>query len=238
MLDRRARDDINRALRAYMAEELTAFQLDDVLMRVMDETEDETVKPVALAIWCHYDDLKDHKIVATKAQWDYLNRLLLILESDAEIETVKTSWRWHGGQAVAAAFLMAFGCVALWAGFGERLLLYAVPFGLVSMVLARFNHRQRCRRVSASELALTPFPSVGRLLSVRRSVRGFVRRRYPREINGRRIRSPAMSTMIRLPSALAWLVLSPVVLFFQMLPERESGTRIYLPEERAEHGNA
>jgi hypothetical protein len=238
MMDREARDDMSRALRAYMAEELTAFEFDETLARITDETRDETVHAVGQALWFHYDDCDDHKIVATKAEWDYFNRLLLILESGAEIETVRPSWRWHAGQAVAAASLAAFGCVALWAGFGEHLLVYAVPFGLVSTLLARFNCRRRCKRVTAVEVALMPFPSVSSLLSVRRNVPDFVRRRYPKEIGGRRIRGPLLNTIVRVTSALMWLMFSPVVLFFQMLPERESETRIRLPQGSEEPGDA
>jgi hypothetical protein len=60
-------------------------------------TKDETVKHVADLLWYHYDDLEDHKVVASKAEWDFFQRLLLILKSDAdlvEISTIAAITRW------------------------------------------------------------------------------------------------------------------------------------------------
>ena len=90
---------MSKAIRAYMAETITAFQLDEALFTIADATQDGTVKAVAKQMWFHYDDCKDHKIVSSKQTWDYFNRLLLLLESEAEAEFVRTrtSWRaeWH-----------------------------------------------------------------------------------------------------------------------------------------------
>jgi len=56
---------------------------------------------IADVLWFHYDDLKDHKVIAAKAEWDYFNRLLLLLESDAELEEIKSGHKWHACQAIA-----------------------------------------------------------------------------------------------------------------------------------------
>ena len=97
MIDRSARNAMSKALGEYMAEEASAFELDDALDRLARSTEDGTVKFVRKLIWFHYDDLRDHKIVATKQEWDYFNRLLFLLESDAEGEFVKTRGTWGVG---------------------------------------------------------------------------------------------------------------------------------------------
>ena len=52
----------------------------------------------------HYDDCKEHFVVASKAQWDFFNRLLLLIASDAEI-AVATRRSWHPSQSIAAVFL-------------------------------------------------------------------------------------------------------------------------------------
>ena len=99
MIDRKARDEMGKAIRDYMEERIGAFELHDSLDCIAHETEDGTVKVIGRQIWFHYDDCKDHKIVASKQTWDYFNRLLLLLESEAEAEFVRTrtSWRaeWH-----------------------------------------------------------------------------------------------------------------------------------------------
>jgi hypothetical protein len=90
---------MSKAIRGYMAETITAFQLDRSLFMIADATQDGTVKVVGKQMWFHCDNCKYHKIVASKQTWNYFNRLLLLLESDAEAEFVRTrtSWRaaWH-----------------------------------------------------------------------------------------------------------------------------------------------
>ena len=233
MTDRKARDEMAKAIRTYMGEEITAFQFDDALSEAMSATEDETVRGIGHALWFHYDDCKDHKIVASKEAWDYFNRLLLLLESDGEIEIIKSRRRWRPRQAVAAIFLGMFLFIAFGLGFGAHLLAFALPFGPVSILLSWFDSRRRAKAPAADEIGLTPFPSVGSLLSARRKVASFVKVRYPSSIAGRRVRDPIIARLMWVPWAVMWCMFSPVALFFQMLPERESKTRIRMPEDPA-----
>jgi hypothetical protein len=233
MTDRKARDQMTKAIRAYMGEEITAFQFDDALSEARNATDDKTVQTVGQVLWFHYDDCKDHKIVASKEEWDYFNRLLLLLESDGELESVKTWREWHPLQGVAALLFVAFMVLAIRVGFGEHLFAYALPFGPPSMFLAWLNSRRRKKTVSTTEIAITPFPSVSSLLAVRRRVGGFMKRPYPKGIVGRRVRDPIFEKLMWLPWSIAWCMFSPVALFFQMLPGRDSETRIKMPEPSA-----
>ena len=48
------------------------------------------------ALWCHYDDCTDHKVVLSKPAWDYFHRLMLLVKSDAEVQFASTTrkfWR-------------------------------------------------------------------------------------------------------------------------------------------------
>ena len=126
MTDRNARDQMAKVIRAYMSEEITAFQFDDALTETSNATNDKTVQAVGQALWFHYDDCTDHKVVASKVEWD-----------------------------------------------------------------------------------------------------------YPTTIVGRKIRDPVSEKLMWVPLSIAWCLFSPVALFFQMLPERESETRIKLPESSA-----
>jgi len=99
------------------------------------------------------------------------------------------------------------------------------------MLLAWLNSRRDRKGDTALEIALTPFPSVGSLRAVRCSVRGFIRRRYPGAIAGRRIRDPIIEWLLWAPPlAVGWCMFSPVVLFLQMLPERKRKWRIKIAE--------
>jgi hypothetical protein len=65
MVDRGAREQLASILRSYMNEEITAFELDERLDSFRRFPNDETVELIAADLWgC--DDLKDHKVVATK----------------------------------------------------------------------------------------------------------------------------------------------------------------------------
>jgi len=233
-IDRKARERMAAAIRSYMDGMTTVSQLDDVLAEVMKTTQDKTVESIRQALW-HLTTgvVKDGKIVASKEDWDHFNRLVLLLDSDGEMEVVKGRRRWRIGQCIAVLCLVGFLYIAFQTGFGEHLFFYATPFGAVSMILVWFASRQRKR-----ETATEPFPSVDSLLSVRRQVPGFTMAEYPKTLTGRRIREPFIETLfdkfMLIPLGLVWLMCSPLPLFFQMLPRRERETRIRMPKPEGE----
>jgi hypothetical protein len=232
MTDRKAREQMTKAIRSYMNEEITAFLFDEALFEASTGTKDQTVQSAQKALWFFYDDCTDHKIVATKEVWDYFNRLLLLLESDGELETIESWRKWHPLQGVAALLLLAFAVLAFRIGFGQHLFAYALPFGPPSMLIAWLNARRLRQTISTSESALTPFPSVSSLRAARRCANGFMRRRCPKAVTDRTIRDPIIEKLMWVPWSIAWCMFSPVALLFQMLPERESETRIKMPDNR------
>jgi hypothetical protein len=218
------------AIRAFMDERSTAFEFDDALTEIANGTSDSTVRAVSRLLWFHYDDCKDHKIVSTKVVWDYFSRLLLLLESDATLETTKHGWKWSHTQWIAGLLLILYLVAAWKAGFDEFLFILAIPFGFFSMFLAWIRSRDDRKVPSADEIALMPFPSFRSLSATRRRVPGFVKRRYPKEIGLRRIREPWMETLTWAWSGIVWCMFSPIALAFQALPKRPSEDRIAFPE--------
>jgi hypothetical protein len=211
-----------QAVRSFMDEEITSDQFDGVLAEIGDTASDESVRTLRRALWGCYDDLKDHLIVADKQRWDFLNRVLLLLASDSEIE-FETTWAtwWHARQVIAAVAVASYAFLAARSRFaGEDLVLLAFPFCLVSMALAwsnKWRHSTQKR-----EAAVEPFPSVRTLSSVRRSVKSFVRRRYPKELAGRRVRDRVTSALLWLPLVPVWVMFAPIALLVQALPETET----------------
>ena len=98
MIDRSARDQVISAFEAYLDDQITAFEFDERLQEI--ESGDRTVNEVIRAAWFHYDDCTDHKVHLSKPEWDYFQRLLLILASDAELSWSHSS-RWSGDHLVA-----------------------------------------------------------------------------------------------------------------------------------------
>ena len=220
MFSRYDRDRLVEVINRYLNEELTAFKLDEALSEIGTKTKDKTVEQVVQLLWCHYDDVEDHKVVATKEEWDYFQRLLLILKSDAEIVQETGERKWTARQAVAAVCLVLFGLAVAKTGFGYHLLVVTMPLGLVSMLLSHWRSRDEARRLH-DQTALMPFGSVSELLSLRRKVRNFVKARYPARLGSRQIRGPVSAAAMWLHFGAVWLIFSPVALAFQMLPEPE-----------------
>jgi hypothetical protein len=219
------RDALVEVINRYLTDDLTALKLDDALSEIAARTKDETVKQVVHLFWYHYDDVEDHKVVASKEEWDYFQRLLFILKSDADIVVETGKRKWTARQAVAAACLALFGCAVVKTGFGSHLLLATVPLGVVSMLLAYWRSCAEGRRLH-EQTAFMPFGSISELLSLRRKVRSFIKARYPVRLGSRQIRGPVSAAAMWLHSGVAWLLFSPVVLVFQVLPEPEQRWKV------------
>jgi len=202
-----------------MDEEITSDQFDDALTSISRVTSDEGISAVRQELWYVYDDLTDHPIVAYKHDWDYLNRLLLLLSSNAEIGVERRWCTMHVlTQTMAAVAFAAYGFLVVRSGFtAEIFAILALPFGLISMALSWLrNWRHRTHG------AIEPFPSVRSLFAVRRSVSTFIRRRYPLTLAKRGVRGPVVKALLRCYGLALVAVLSPVVLFIQALPDRET----------------
>jgi hypothetical protein len=222
------RDTLAEVINRYLADDLTAFKLDDALSSIVARTKDETVKRVADLLWYHYDDLEDHKVVASKEEWDFFRRLLLVLQSDADLYEETGKRRWTARQAVAAVCLVVFGVVVAKTGWGYHLFCATVPLGGVSVLLKLWQSSVEEAHLHA-QTALIPFGSISELLSLRRKVRGFVKSLYPVRLGSRQIRGPVGAAFNWLHFIVVWLLFSPVALLIQALPEREQRWKVANP---------
>ena len=218
MIDRNARNSAIAAFEDYLEDKITAFQFDDRLQDI--ESDDRTVNVVVRAAWHYYDDCRDHKVTLSKKEWDYFQRLLLILRSNTEIATFETT-RWSWDHVVAWLSLAFFIAAAFFVEWGFQLVLLAIPFGLISMLISR-HRRQSLPEPSPNEIACVPFDSYSQIRWLRRQVPSFQKRRYRSEIKARRIWSKAEVSFISVRTSIAWLILGPIVLLFQGFPSRES----------------
>ena len=226
MIDRKARREMVAATRKFLNEEITAFEFDDALGEIASRTEDLTVRAVRNELWCFYDDLKNHKVVLSKPQWDYIYRLMLVLEVDAEADIeIHKEHEWSLHHPVAACALALYGVFACYVGWGTQLVVLSLPFGARSLLLALWRHMETSKP-DALALALTPFSSMSQLRVARRHAPDFLKRRYPAHLADRRIRHPLFEMSTGFPSylaiGLAWLMFAPIPLFFQCFPETNS----------------
>ncbi|MBN2024875.1 MAG: hypothetical protein JW809_19000 [Pirellulales bacterium] len=221
-LDREARSGLADAIRQFLDEKKSAFAFDEALDAFRDSS-DPTVRHIAQAAWYHYDDCQDHMVTLSKPQWDYFQRMLLVLESDRQIEVASVR-RWCWTQWAALACLAGFGWCVWRFGWGMHLLAFSMPFGLVSIAISLVR-RWRVRR-AAFDAILVPFASFGELSAAYRATPSFAKRRYPRTLAGRRIRSPLAAFGVGLQLYATWLMFAPIPLLVQTLPLKEMRTRV------------
>ena len=231
MVDRTARDRLALAIEEFLADKISAFKFDDRIYAVADETDDETVREVTHLLWYHYDDVIDHKAALSQTEWDYFQRLLLLLRSDASLKNERPDEspkgeqlrRWTRRQTIALAAIAAFVVGLILLGFGWQLLLVTVPLGVISMKLSSWPPGED-EADTDKYIRLTPYSSVSELLAVHRTVSAFRKRRYPERMKSRHIGSPFANGCMKLLAGALWLVFSPIVLLFQAFPQ--STTRI------------
>jgi hypothetical protein len=219
-------------IRAYMNEEIMAFEFIDPLDEIRAQTEDRTVQNIFGTLWHCHGDLKNHKIVASKELWDYFHRLLLVLESGADIETTvvrKRSFR----QPIAACTLAVFVVLAVCLGWGPHLLVAYITLGLVSMLLS-YSRSRAIPRPSAVAIASEPFSCISQVLAAHRRVPHFTKRQYPSHLSKRTIRHWILDTDLPLLSSLVMrmirLMFAPVLLLFQAMPEVDSRTTVIISQ--------
>jgi hypothetical protein len=104
-VDRAGCDALVAAINRYLEGQTTAFQFDEELFSV--DFKDPMIGHVVGQLWLFYDDCKDHKVRLSKEAWDYFQRLILVLQSDGQIELTRRR-RWDFAQLVAVLALLLF----------------------------------------------------------------------------------------------------------------------------------
>ncbi|MEX0717670.1 MAG: hypothetical protein WD066_13840 [Planctomycetaceae bacterium] len=223
-IDRAGRERLIEAIDRFVSEGIPAFEFDDRIHAIAAASSDPTVKRVALCLWFFYDDVIDHHVAWSRQECDFVQRLVLVLRSDAHVDVIQ-SRKWSGLQLPAIALLLLFAMCTSWLGFGQQLFAATPVLGVASIIIAKCRNR-RASAPSPERITLAPFDSIASLARIRRRVREFEKRRYRPEIETRRIRTPGREFILSLMTHAAWLLLSPLVLVFQAFPRTESELRV------------
>ena len=217
-----SRASLATLIRTFLAGEITAFQFDDRLESFRD-SDDPVIMYVVDSVWYHYDDCDDHLVCFSKQQWDYFQRLLLVLASNCRVET-EIERQWSVKQLIAAVSLCVFVYCAVQVGWGRHLLIFSIPFGTISIALSFWQPRQK-HILSPYAQNIFPFATFSDLATAYR-FSDFRKKKYPNCIGERRIRSPFMDMFWQLYAYTVWLLLAPIPLLFQTLPDTRTHTRI------------
>ena len=222
MIDRTAREKVIEAIDRFLNDQTDNFEFDEQIWNI--DSEDDTVAYAVQVLWFHYDDCTIHKAVLNKTEWDFIQRIKLLLMSDAEVsETSESRWSWD--HAIACVAFAAFVILALVVGWGWLLLFAAIPFGLISMGITRYRERHPVE-YHPKNLALYPFESFSQIRTLRQLLPNFSKQRYREEIGARRIRSRPVEGLLTVNSFILQIVFGPLALLFQgfAIPAHESVT--------------
>ena len=218
MVDREARTRLIEVTESYLNGEITTSQFDDELCGIDMDTCDPTVEEAVYILSSSYSDFELHipRVRLTKEDWDDIQRLLLLLHSDAHLH-VKHRLAWSWRQPIAALTLLVFVAVAYRLGLGEHLFTLAIPFGLVAILLGKGQSQPPEDEIRRST-TLAPFASVAQLLAVHRRTPEFRKKPYPPKLGRASIWDACGERAIGACHIGLSLILSPLVLLRQSFP--------------------
>jgi len=222
-VDRAARDAVGRLIRRFLDRDLTAFAFDEAITPYGDSS-DRVIQCVVGACWYYYDDMTDHYAQLTRKQWDFFQRMLLLLASDwTHVDTVER--RRHWSQVVAGLTLIG-GLISIpWIGLNVGLILVLIPLGIVAALL----HKVRTSLLPGDPRTMSitsPFASIAELWGVYATVKGFRKAHFPWHLAAKpRTVRPWYRRHFDLIECSAfsifWCVIAPAALVVQMFPVRQ-----------------
>lgn len=192
MIDRKNREYLIEIINKFLNCEISAFKFDDLLEEI--DSGDQTVNHVISELWYFYDDCTDHDAHFSKEGWDYVQRLVLILQSNAEI--IKEHIPLAGTRLLALLLLLAVAVIYYFYGW------ISIPFGLAwlcgsSISYALYRHCDK-KIYRSEQKMIFPLDSYTQLSALRHMTK-FRKKLFYR----RNIRKRATSWhMIKVPGTL------------------------------------
>jgi hypothetical protein len=221
MIDREARNALLAAVDDYLRGAIKTFDFDECLVSI--RTQDKTVRESASLIWRFYDDIIDHPVKLTRPQWNFCQRLRLILKSDAELSVHRT-WNFTAFHAWALAAIIQLPIVLLLAGLGSMFCLIHISIGVVFLWWVHSEQKQPPPPTIIPLAETFPFPDFSSMHSVFESAPTFQKMAYPRDLDPTPIRSNRTIPHLYLP----WLICWPVILVL-MLVRRNTDYAVVFP---------
>ena len=216
MVDRESRNQMLAILDDYLSGKIKTFVFEE--RRDALKTQDEAVRYIACISWYLHDDFIDHPARLTRQGWNFVQRLRLILQSDAEIVT-QHRWNftlYHAAILLGVAFLILICCRD---GFGWQFWGADIVIGMIFFYF--MNHRKFTSRRSglsgaASELIpaaeINPFDSFAAMRDTYESVAEFHKMPFPRTMDLTPLRSKRTERLMFLPWLVGWPMLVLLVL--------------------------
>jgi hypothetical protein len=214
MVDRQAR---NRLIEAIIM--CLESKVDDHAFEQM-VTEIDTKDEVAFEFQLNLNNLTDFASSSLSEQrgiWQYFNRYMLLLHSDAEFEWRQGKLRWKPIQALPALCLVTVVLALCMRESGVHLPIVFLVFATVDALCRRFFER----RDSGDEELLSPFDSYASLSIVRRNTPSFAKLKVPRNLDRVKISRDGATLITHMLWLPVYVLLAPILLVFSSLPFNE-----------------
>ncbi len=218
-VNRADRDCAACLIRKVLNRQLTAAEFEEAIEEFGRST-DETVNKICSEMYSYGDNLIGEYLSLSKPSWNYIQRLLLVLDSDMHwIETNRCSYSYV--QIFAGIGVLAFTIAFATWGWSPQLWVSIVLLGVYSLTL------NRCRRPidhpQANIGILYPFHDLRALEHTYKSTANFVKQKYPAEL----YRDYVDRTFLHaITNCVITLMGSPIVLVMQAFPTRYPVTRV------------
>ncbi|MEM7783727.1 MAG: hypothetical protein AAF623_10270 [Planctomycetota bacterium] len=218
IIDRRCRTILAESLRLYLEEQITQKRCLEA-WDYCSTSKDRTVREIYNLFFLDFDEWLPSEL--SKSEWDELQRVLLILDSDRHL-VHESVYHWSKHQVTAAAALVFCMCVGMVFGWLNMLIFLGVPAGFISILISR------AKKIQLPPYAgqVYPFGSLSELRATYEEVGHFKKQRHRRRPDNPRSRMAKLLTW-KIPSSVAELnyyffliVVFPtiVLLPFQMFP--------------------
>ncbi len=187
------------------------------------ESSDATIRHACEILADYDEDFEDDLHLMEKHEWDYLERVRLVLLSNAHLDR-KTKCVLGARRILVAASLVCFASFVVVTGPGWHLLVGTSMLG-IAVLCYGLIHSAWASEGNKEKQILEPFISAQQLNAIRRSTTDFQKSKFPPEWNDDSEFWDQFSLIINsfwiVVCGIFMLVFSPLVLLVLALPERE-----------------
>lgn len=225
MIDRESRDKLIKLIKSFMNDEIKSDQFDKEMSEITWNSNDELVSSLHTELWGLYDDWTDHYITLSKDGWDYLNRVILLLESDLESQYSPGKYPYLP-VAIGITLLLVYGLVVYFGGILITILTIHIP-------IAIYLHTNLPTWLSLprKDMRYYPFPSYSLLAKTRRKIAHFRKQKYKKELGNRKFRTASEEFVMKVMSFIGVIISGPFLLMLFSILANNGETIIVTQQE-------
>lgn len=221
MIARKDRNDTANLITAFLNGKLDESHIE--LWHRVFGSEDATARYACEILGEYHEDYDSDVHLMEKSEWDHLERIRLVLLSDAELQR-NSKCRVSVRNLLCCAGLIAFGAFVFMSGTGWHLLVGTSTLGVL-IILLGIVFRSTTTESNPYKSIIEPFVTIQQLSTVYKSTISFHKNRYPRQWNDAPDDWRHLSWLINSfwisVGGIVLFCLSPIILMVLAIPDCE-----------------